>query len=64
METKKFNKHHTNTTTQEHQILHGKPSSVEGKTTGQLQKISTINRDYNCQVYAKLEFTINWIYNK
>ena len=60
---KKFSKHHT-TTTQEHQILRGKPSSVEGKTTGQLRKISTINRDYNYQVYAKLVFTINWIYNK
>ena len=22
------------------------------------------NRDYNSQVYAKLEFTINWRYNK
>ena len=62
METKKFSKHHTNT--QEHQILYGKPFSVEEKTTRQLQKISTINRDYNYQVYAKLESTINWIYNK
>ena len=31
---KKFNKHHINTTTQEHQILRGKPSNIEGKTTG------------------------------
>ena len=64
METKKFSKHHTNTTTQEYQILREKPSSVERKTTGQLRKISTINRDYNYQVYTKLESTINWIYNK
>ena len=32
----KHSKHHRNTTTQEHQILRGKPSSLEGKTTGQL----------------------------
>ena len=38
METKKkkFSKHHINITTQEHQILREKTSSVEGKTTGQL----------------------------
>ena len=44
METKKkkISKHHINTTTQEHQILCGKPSSVEGKTMGQLRKISTM----------------------
>ena len=30
------------TTTQEHQILRGKPSNVEGKTTEQLRKISTM----------------------
>ena len=43
METKKnSSKHHINTTTQEHQILHGKPSGVEGKTTGQLRKLSTM----------------------
>ena len=39
---KKFKKHHINTTTQEHQIFRGKPSSVEGKTTGQLRKLSTL----------------------
>ena len=38
----KFNKNHINTTTQEHQILYGKPSSVEGKTTRQFRKISTM----------------------
>ena len=47
METKKtkkqnFSKHHINTTTQEHQILRGKPSSVEENTMGQLRKISTM----------------------
>ena len=42
METKNFRKHHVNTTTQEHQILRGKPSSIEGKTMGHLQKISTM----------------------
>ena len=41
-ENKNFNKHHINTTTQEHQILCGKPSGVKGKITGQLRKISTI----------------------
>ena len=40
MEKKKNSKHHINTTTQEHQILRGKPSGVEGKTTGHLRKIS------------------------
>ena len=39
---KKFSKHYINTTTQEHQILRGKPSGVEGKTMGQLRKISTM----------------------
>ena len=39
---KNSSKHHINTTTQEHQILYGKPSSVEGKTMGQLWKISTM----------------------
>ena len=39
---KKISKHHINTTTQEHQILRGKPYSVEGKTTRQLRKISTM----------------------
>ena len=42
METKNFRQRHVNTTTQEHQILRGKPSSIEGKTTGHLRKISTI----------------------
>ena len=42
MEKKKFRKHHVNTTTQEYQILRGKPSSIEGKTTGHLRKISTM----------------------
>ena len=31
-----------NTTTQEHQILCETPSSIEGKITVQLQKISTM----------------------
>ena len=39
---KNSSKHHINTTTQEHQILHGKPSDVEGKTMEQLRKISTM----------------------
>ena len=34
MKQKNSKKHHINTTTQEHQILHGKPFGVEGKTTG------------------------------
>ena len=42
METKKFSKHHINTTKQEHRILRGKPFNVEGKITGQLRKISTM----------------------
>ena len=37
---KKFSKHHINTTT--HQILRGKPSNIEGKTTRQLRKIFTM----------------------
>ena len=47
METKKkkknSSKHHINTT-QEHQILREKPSDIEGKTMGQLRKISARNR--------------------
>ena len=31
---KKSKKHHINTTTREHWILYGKPSGIEGKTTG------------------------------
>ena len=31
-----------NTTTQEHQILYGTPSGIEGKITVQLRKISTM----------------------
>ena len=37
METKNFSKHHINKTTQEHQILCGKPSSIKGKTMGQFR---------------------------
>ena len=39
---KNSSKHHINTTTQKHQMLRGKPSSVEGKTTGQFRKMSTM----------------------
>ena len=61
---KKISKHHINTTTQEHQILRGNPSSIEGKPRGSFEQYPLWNRDYNYQVYAKLESTINWIYNK
>ena len=39
---KKISKHHINTTTQEHQILRGNPSGIEGKTTEQFRTISTM----------------------
>ena len=41
MKTKKkknSSKYHINTSIKEHQILRGKPSGVEEKTTGQLQQ--------------------------
>ena len=64
METKNFSKHHINTTTQEYLILRGKPFDVEGKLWDNSEKYPLWNKDYNYQVCAKLESTINWIYNK
>ena len=65
MEIKISAKHHINTTIQEYQILREKPSNVEGKNHGvSSEKYSLWNRDYKYQVYAKLESTINLIYNK
>ena len=41
--------------------LHGKPSSVKGKTTGQIQSIHYNKIEITTlKLYLKLEFTINW----
>ena len=61
---KKLSDHHKNTTTQEHQILLGKPFGVRKKPRATPKNIHYENSDYNFQVYVKLESTINWIYNK
>ena len=54
METKKnSSKHHINTTTQEYQNLREKLFSVEGKTIGQLRKISNMK-------YYEIAIAILW----
>ena len=41
--------------------LYGKPSSVEKKTTGQIQSIHYNKIEITIlKLYAKLEFTTNW----
>ena len=64
MGKKKFNDHHRNTSTQEHQILLEKPFGVKKKPGATPKNIHCESSDYNSQVYVKLESTINWIYNK
>ena len=54
--------HASNQSRNTHQILRGKPSNVEGKTTGQTRSIHyKKNRDYNTKVYAhNFEYKTNW----